>query len=438
VIVGNDAGQVWAIDGDGTSRPGWPVQLKGAIFGGPAIGEVDPAPGLECVVASGDSAVWVLDRTGAIRPGFPVKLRGSIIGTPALHDFDGDGYAEIVAAGFDSSVVVWNHLGQVMPGWPKKLGHVTMSAPAVGDIDGDGAGDIVLGAADAKVYAFHFNGTPLTGWPVTVPGSVRTSPALADLVGGDGVLEVAIACDAPAMTVLRGDGTVAPGWPRFMVGLPSLGVAVGDVDHDGMLEVVCGARDGNVHVVHANGLNEIGWPKKYDGPVSGPPTLADPDRDGRLELVFVTETGKLRDVDFGPGTYDPTRLPWQTMHRDFLRRGSTSPALVGVSIAGPGSDSGLALAMRAAPNPARGATTIELVRGESAATADAASPARVRLYSVAGRLVRELTLAAPAGATVRMPWDGRDAAGRIVPPGLYFARGSWEGAEGDTRLVLLP
>ncbi len=435
VLIGTDAGRVYAIEGDGSIVPGWPAQLSGIIYAGPAVGEVDPAPGLECVVASSDSAVWVLNRQGAVLPGFPVKLRGPIFGTPALHDFDADGYAEIVAAGYDSSVAVWDHDGQLLPGWPKKLGHVTSSSPAVGDIDGDGGGDIVLGANDAKVYAFHFDGSALTGWPVAVTGAARSSPALADLVGGDGVLDVAIASDGPAVHVIRGNGTIAPGWPRILVGFPAASVVIGDIDRDGGLDVMCAARDGFVQGIRANGLDVAGWPRKFDGAISGAPTLADPDRDGHLELLFVSEAGRLRNVDLGPNTYDPTRLPWPTLHRDFQRRGSTSFALVDVPGGGPlpADGASVALAVRAMPNPSRGRAMIELRRGADAGAASA----RVRLYSVAGRLVRELVAPTASGEVV-VAWDGLDASGRPVPAGLYFARASWGDALGSTRLVVMP
>jgi hypothetical protein len=51
-----------------------------------------------------------------------------------------------------------------------------------------------------------------------------------------------------------------------------------------------------------------------------------------------------------------------------------------------------------------------------------AGPAYVALYDVLGRRVRVLrdeTL--PKGATIA-PWDGKDAAGRSVRRGVYFAR----------------
>jgi hypothetical protein len=80
---------------------------------------------------------------------------------------------------------------------------------------------------------------------------------------------------------------------------------------------------------------------------------------------------------------------------------------------------------------------LELVRAIPSVAG--AAPARVRVYSVAGRLVREL-VAPPGGSVTQaaIAWDGRDAAGRAVPPGLYFARAAWGETVASARVVLLP
>jgi hypothetical protein len=82
----------------------------------------------------------------------------------------------------------------------------------------------------------------------------------------------------------------------------------------------------------------------------------------------------------------------------------------------------------AGPNPSRGATAIafDLPR---------AGRGEVTLHTVDGRMVRTL-LDAPLGIgrhTVR--WDGTDREGRVVPPGLYFARVRVADAQARLHLV---
>jgi hypothetical protein len=130
-------------------------------------------------------------------------------------------------------------------------------------------------------------------------------------------------------------------------------------------------------------------------------------------------------------------MPWPTLHRDVLRRGTVAPSLVDVAPGAGGPARGsVALALRAAPNPAAAAVRLTLRRAAlSAPSADDG----VRIYDVAGRQVRRLELAAAAGAGETMVvWDGADGAGRAVPSGLYFARARWGAGTAIARLVRLP
>ena len=84
------------------------------------------------------------------------------------------------------------------------------------------------------------------------------------------------------------------------------------------------------------------------------------------------------------------------------------------------------------PSPARpGVETVRLVLAAREAVA-----ADIVLYDARGRRVRTLfhgTL--PAGPTT-LAWDGRDDGGRVVAPGLYFARARAGASEAVRKLVL--
>lgn len=82
------------------------------------------------------------------------------------------------------------------------------------------------------------------------------------------------------------------------------------------------------------------------------------------------------------------------------------------------------LTLRLSPNPTRGPTTISL-------DAPAAPTASVRIFDVAGRLVRTLD-----GART-MTWDGRDATGRAVPGAVYLVRASAGPVSVTEKLVLV-
>jgi hypothetical protein len=435
ILVGTNAGKLWALHGDGTTVSGWPVQLTGAIYGGPAVADLVAAPGAECAVATEAGNVYVLDANGVIQPGWPKHVNGAIYATPALHDFDGDGLSEIVVGAYDSTLYAWHGDGTALTGWPVHVGAEIYSSAAVGDIDHDGPADIVVGCNDSKVYAFHADASPLTNWPVTVAGSVRSSPALADLWNNDGLLEVAIASDGPTIYVIRGDGTFAPGWPHGIGGFVVGGVVVGNMDDDPALELAVGTTAKTIYVLDADGSEKITWPRTYEGVVSGTPTLGDPDHDGRLEMVFGDVSRRVRAVDMGPNTYDAARLPWPTMHRDFLRRGSVSNLVIAV----PPAVSGVrGLAMSLAPNPASGPVRLAFSRDGDLAAADPDAPVSLRLFTVNGKLARTLRLPGTRGVNAVLLWDGKDDQGRTTPPGLYFVQARWGNAEAKARMIRLP
>jgi hypothetical protein len=81
----------------------------------------------------------------------------------------------------------------------------------------------------------------------------------------------------------------------------------------------------------------------------------------------------------------------------------------------------LAAALRVSPNPFRGSVVLN---------APALGCAEARVYDNNGRLVRTLT------GTGRWTWDGRDAQGLRVAPGVYFCRVTSGSAEAGTKLVL--
>lgn len=83
------------------------------------------------------------------------------------------------------------------------------------------------------------------------------------------------------------------------------------------------------------------------------------------------------------------------------------------------------------PNPARAGATLRF-------TLPSAGEATLALYDVGGRLVRTLASGRHAAGEHAVRWDGRDAAGRAAPAGVYFARlAAAEGAR-TVRLAVIP
>lgn len=83
--------------------------------------------------------------------------------------------------------------------------------------------------------------------------------------------------------------------------------------------------------------------------------------------------------------------------------------------------------LAAVPNPFRTATTIEF-------DIPRPLPVRLRLFDVAGRLVRSLIDRRMSPAAWQVAWDGRDDAGRALPAGIYHG---WLEAGGVRRSLKL-
>jgi hypothetical protein len=96
--------------------------------------------------------------------------------------------------------------------------------------------------------------------------------------------------------------------------------------------------------------------------------------------------------------------------------------------AGP-APSGATLAL-AGRHPARGGATLRCTLPRSGGL-------RVAVHDAAGREVRVLDGGVRPAGMHELDWDGRDGAGRPVPPGVYLARLSGPGAQAAARFVLL-
>lgn len=83
-----------------------------------------------------------------------------------------------------------------------------------------------------------------------------------------------------------------------------------------------------------------------------------------------------------------------------------------------------------APNPSRGPTRFEFESPE-------ASEARVAIFDLGGRLVREVTSGPVPAGRHAAAWDGRSSAGAPVAPGIYFYRITVGAAREDGKLVIV-
>ena len=88
------------------------------------------------------------------------------------------------------------------------------------------------------------------------------------------------------------------------------------------------------------------------------------------------------------------------------------------------------LALAIVPNPSRGATVV-------AASSDRSRTARVVIFDLQGRIVRDLGRVSLERGQRTIQWDGRDAGSRPVRSGVFFARLESENESRTTRFAIV-
>ena len=285
--------------------------------------------------------------------------------------------------------------------------------PVAGDLDADGDPDLLVGGFNGRFALVRNDGT-------------ATAPVFA----------------LDAATVGN------PGYEGVDAGQYARG-ALGDVDGDGDLDLVTGASSGRVRLYRnvgtalaADFLTEAnGTPQAADlayalalgiPDVAGQdsaPALADLDGDGDLDLLVGVATGAIR-IFRNTGTQT---APAFTEDAPLLAgRRRTAPALADLDGDGDadllaGTDAGGLLFWRAAggtpaePGPETGGLRIDVFPNPSSGASRFVASARVRgeatVFDVRGREVRRVRFDGREAE-----WDGRDAAGRALPAGVYVLR----------------
>ena len=252
-------GTAFALDGDGTDLPGWPVTLDDVTGSAASVADVDGDGQLEIALLS-FSSLYLFGTDGSIRPGFPVSPGGNRAfnyNTPTFGDLDGDSDLEIVTASseqFSSGgrVHVFQHDGSNLTGWPKVTSEAVLAPVTVADVDSDGrldvvAGDQILSPIPVnQLYAWDPTGTPLPGFPVGPIDAIFAQVIVVD-VDGDDEMELLYDSNVSGigLQAVNKDGTPVDGWPLDLTGGSfQQSATIADGDLDGLFEVAVAGNDG--------------------------------------------------------------------------------------------------------------------------------------------------------------------------------------------------
>ena len=162
IVLGGMDRRLHAWHHDGTYVTGWPIDWDRNYYrdtrSTAALADMDGDGVMEIVVGTNNYVYpacpnpylfYALEGDSTFMPGFPIETAQNIESSPAIGDIDGDGYPDIVFGTGDYSehcgqpadgnlVHAIDRFGNPLPGWPVRTNGNMLNSPALGDLDHDG------------------------------------------------------------------------------------------------------------------------------------------------------------------------------------------------------------------------------------------------------------------------------------------------------------
>jgi len=481
IVCADAGGQVWAWEADGSRRTGFPKTVvwptTSAIGILPVLANLDGARGAEIVVAQEDGTLWAIDGHGNVLSGWPsptglepihaLLAARDALGTLilAVSPFNVRGFRASGALAFKTSIST-DFPFRAYP--PMDL--------ALADLNGDSQDDLIVRSA-LSIDAFTLAGARLSGaWP----RAVDTTFSAVTLVGGEGASRTILSGSRIGSVAFGPDGLPSTLFiPIPMGSSPTWATIAG---HSRLFGG--GASDGYSYTLDVGSSTSLPWPT-YRGSFARTGSRADtppmaeiaPDPVSGLLVKRTWESGAeitwrasgddgligsaarylvVAEALDAPGPVEQWDVPGGipaggAMAAEIQTRtgGLYRITVTAIDLAG---QSSLATSLEAtieggpSPQPPQPPERTELLIRNNPGVppvrfqwgfAGGVPPVapRLRVYDATGRRRFDLTLPRLAAGTYS--WDGRDAKGQNLPAGLYFAELSTTRPEARVKIVLL-
>jgi outer membrane protein assembly factor BamB len=244
------------------------------------------------VVFSGYSSgnlVWALNSDGTSVGGFPLDLGEKVKVGVALADFNGNGKDDIVVGTDSDKIHLFYDDGTEAPGFPFEVGDKVQSAPSILDVNGQKV--IFVGSNDEHFYAINADGS--LRFSIETADKVFNSPAFLEHDGSQCVL---FSDDSGILHVVDMDGNSMEGWPIDVNATISKSIILSDLDGDASPEVIAVTEFKDVLAFNLDGSIHGDFPISADQPFFSAPLTTDMDGDGDLEIV-AGSGGSLQAMD---------------------------------------------------------------------------------------------------------------------------------------------
>ena len=446
IVFGSTNGRLYVLDARGRPLPGWPrtAPLVGDPFGnlfasGICIADLEGDGQREMVFVESSGRLHAMHLDGSELPGFPVggiqAASNSVVPSPALGDLQGDGALEIVVGGSDGRIQVFDAEGKALLPQPLFSGAASECSPLLGDVDGDGSIEILFGNENGVLQAWNLDGSLVDGFPIALGAEIRATPTLDDVTG-----------DGNADLLLQSwDGKVT----LWDLGVPWLPSRFPWPTHRGSIHrtgefgfaVPTPVTLSDLHAVFESGRGvwlswrgndeaaDREWRVRRAGPFAAELERGEAAwTQGAVVVATLRGNGELQCLDSGaaPGSWYGYLIEVE---------GEEGFRIAGVLTLFTAPAAELRL-HGAVPNPFNPSTRLAF-EVPAVAGATVAVAVRLDLIDARGRV-----LATPVRGMLRpgphaILWDGRDAAGREAPSGVYVARLSAADRVVTRKLTLL-
>lgn len=391
-VCGKTGQQIWKFStgnywGDG----GWVYQVDAATdFNGDGIADVLGAAGNDANGTGPLRAFCINGATGALMwdnfiggPGFAVM---------SIPDANGDGIPDAIAGGSNASetqgkvIGINGANGSTM--WTQTTsGSSVWGLALLDDVNGDGIADIAAGSFNGNYYGIN----PANG-AILFSASVGGSPIITRMfriedVDSDGYTDVLIGSSSSNCIVVSGyDGNNI--WLKALADKSWNVAVIDDISGDGINDVIVGTLFSQNYVYFLDGItgNEL-KSINYGEPIDAIGTIPDINNDISMEVVVGGRNGKV--FCYSGGIDASTNIPGNNTSLE-------SPLFSAI------------------PNPFSDFVTISVESpGEMAC--------QITIITAGGLFVKDLGTHAISNNSLQVNWNGTDAGGKQVRPGLYFA-----------------
>jgi hypothetical protein len=178
IVFGGMNGDVNILDGDGSPLSGWPQSTSGSVSCEPFV-YVNGEHSALILSGNDQGDIYGYDLDGTRR--FMIDGSGAVKASPAVYERDGSLFAAFgTTAGNLYLVDVLKE--EVVAGWPRTVSPLYQS-PACADVvpDTENTPHIIAMGNDGNIYAFTPAAETVPGFPVNTRFLSRSSPAVADI-----------------------------------------------------------------------------------------------------------------------------------------------------------------------------------------------------------------------------------------------------------------